>query len=122
MPSLIPTEFEEQCTFVDWLEMKGIKFTSVPNGTWTKSWSQKVKNRQSGLRKGFPDLIIIIDGSQCRLDRSVMLCIEMKRLKGTYPSPEQVEWIEALNTINDTAARVCKGAEEAIEYVQSMLK
>jgi len=40
-----PLETEEQRTFVQWLEYKKLIFTAIPNSTFTRSWSQKAKNK-----------------------------------------------------------------------------
>ena len=117
-----PLEFDEQCALVDWMELKGLKFTSVPSSTWTSSWGQKIKNKQSGLRKGFPDLIVLIPAKLCKYDRTVMACIELKRTKGGVTSPEQKEWIKMLSEVADVESMVCKGAEPAIKYLQDLLK
>lgn len=109
-----PTEYEEQVAFVQWLELKGLKFSSVPNSTWTSSIKQKVRNKATGLRPGLPDLLVIVGGS--------LVFIEMKRVKGGVVSPAQRDWIEALNQVSNVQAFVCKGADEAIEIVESFSK
>ncbi len=106
----IPLESEEQKVFVQWLELKKIKFTSVPNSTWTPSMAQKVKNKAMGLRSGFPDMIVALP--------NYLLCIELKRRKGGVVSQEQKDWIAALNLIPNVEARVCFGADEAIKFVE----
>jgi hypothetical protein len=103
------TEEQEQITVVQYLELKGHKFTAIPNSTYTTSWKQKTKNKRNGLRAGFPDLVAIIDGN--------FIAIEMKREKGGRVSKEQKEWIEALQEAG-IEARVCRGADEAIKFIQ----
>lgn len=105
----ITTEEVEQRNFVQWLEIKGYKFTAIPNSTYTKSWKQKIKNRDMGLRAGFPDMVVIANGK--------FMCIEMKRTKGGVLSPAQKEWVEALTNASVPVA-VCKGADEAIAFVK----
>lgn len=112
---MIPTEFEEQKVFVEWLEAKGLKFSAIPNSTYTTSWNQKRKNKESGLRAGLPDLLIILPACKG------LLFIEMKRTKGGVISPEQQGWINELNTLDGVEAAVCKGAAEAISKVASYL-
>lgn len=108
-----PHEEVEQANFVQWLEIKGYKFTAIPNSTYTKSWSQKAKNTRTGLRLGFPDIVVIADNK--------FMAIEMKRVEGgNNGTPAQREWIEALNAAG-IPAKVCKGAAEAIEFVQSVI-
>ena len=105
----VPSEQIEQMRFVQWLELKGYKFTSIPNSTYTKSWSQKRKNTEMGLRAGFPDMIVVAN--------NVFMCIELKRTKGGTLSEFQKEWICVLGEANIPVA-VCKGADEAIRFVQ----
>lgn len=120
----VPTEDQEQSAFVDWLELLGLRFTSIPNSTWTKSWSQKAKNHRTGLRKGFPDLIVVIPPPRSVNGEGFLLCIEMKRRKGGVVAPEQRAWIDAINALDQAgvAAYVCKGASEAIDLVNEHLK
>lgn len=109
---MTPTEEVEQRNFVQWLEIKGYKYTAIPNSTYTKSWKQKIKNRDTGLRAGFPDMVIIADGH--------FMCVEMKRTVGGSTTPAQKGWHEALAGANIPVA-VCKGADEAIRFVNSVL-
>lgn len=106
---LILSEEYEQTRFVDWLSTNNYMFTSIPNSTFTRSWSQKAKNTRTGLRKGFPDMAIV-------LKRGALLFLELKRTKGGKVSPEQKAWLEALNGCG-VAAFVAKGAVEAIQHV-----
>jgi len=108
-----PLEEDEQIAFVSWLEAHKLKFTAIPNSTYTKSWSQKRKNTAMGLRSGLPDLLVITPRG--------LLFVEMKRKQGSVTSPEQKEWIEALNKIPNVQAEVCKGADEAIKFVSRFL-
>lgn len=47
----VPTEYEEQVALVQYLNLMGIKHTSIPNSTFTTSWGQKMKNKKMGLHK-----------------------------------------------------------------------
>jgi len=105
-----PLETEEQQTVVQFLELKRLKFSAIPNSTYTKSWKQKTKNKLDGLRAGLPDLLVVT--------KKHLLFIEMKRKKGGIVSNVQKEWITALNGINDdVVAQVCCGADEAIDFI-----
>ena len=108
-----PLEYNECCTFVDWLELKGLKFSHVPHETWTSSLGVKAKNKRLGVRKGVPDYIIITSQG--------LLFVEMKRQKGSKISQSQREWIKELQALDGIEARICKGAEEAIEFVTEFL-
>ena len=110
------SEYEEQKQVIQYLELLGNKhdiiFTSIPNSTYTRSWGQKIKNKQSGLRAGLPDLFIII--------KSKAVFIEMKRAKGDTVSKEQKKWLEMINKAG-IRAELCKGFNEARRVIDSML-
>lgn len=97
--------------FVEWLEAKGYKYTSVPNNTFTKSWKQKARNDLLGLRSGFPDLVVIAEGH--------FIAIEMKKRKGGRATPNQLSWVKAL-TEAGIPAKVCNGCDEAIAFVRQI--
>lgn len=106
------SEEQEQVLLVKYLELKGHKFSSIPNSTYTKSWSQKAKNTRTGLRPGLPDMFII-------LKNNVPLFIEMKKQKTGKVSESQKEWLEALKNAN-ILAFVCYGFDEAKEVIDSL--
>lgn len=105
----IPLEYEEQVAVVEYLELRGHKFTAIPNDVYTNSHKQKAKKRREGLRAGLPDLFVII-GDQA-------LFIEMKRRKRGVVSQDQQAWIDAINK-TQVKAYVCRGADEAIEIIR----
>jgi len=111
---LLPTEEQEQIALVDWLEWNKIKFTAIPNSTYTTSWNQKRKNKAMGVRSGIPDILCIIKG--------LLVFIELKRRKGGSLSKTQKEWIEELNKCSGVLAIECKGADHAIDLLESILK
>jgi hypothetical protein len=114
MANNTPAEAEEQAALVEWLELKGWKFTAIPNSTYTTSWRQKAKNRRLGLRAGLPDLLIILP------DRRGLVFVEMKRTKGGVVAPAQADWIRELDALEGVKARVCRGADEAIEFLTKL--
>jgi hypothetical protein len=112
-----PLEEEEQENFILYLEKlisegKNIKYSSIPNSTFTKSWKQKRKNKTQGLRAGLPDLFLIVNNRP--------FFIEMKRINGKL-SDCQKEWINAINECEKLKAVVCYGCEEAKNIVESCL-
>lgn len=111
----VPKEEDEQKAFVQWLEVMGLKFTAIPNSTYTKSWKQKTHNRQMGLRRGFPDMVVVVPDK-------ALLFVEMKRKKASYANEYQKEWIAALEDIAPNVdARVCKGYDEAVAFVEEYI-
>lgn len=100
----IPSEDREQMLFVQWMKRTHPehRIFAIPNGG-RRSPSEAAKLKATGVSAGVPDLCI----------PSLMLFIEMKRVKGGTVSLEQKEWIEYLVSVGYTA-EVAKGCEEAI--------
>lgn len=107
-----PLEKEEQVVVVRWLELKGVRFTSIPNSS--TSVKQIMFNKSQGLKAGLPDLLIVHQGK--------ILFVEMKRKGGGKLSEAQKGWIDALNTVGNCQAVVCEGADEAIMTISRILK
>ena len=108
---MIPTEEVEQRTLVQYLRIKNYAHFRVPSETFTKSWNQKRKNKDLGVVPGVPDIFVIVNNQ--------LIAIEMKRIKGGVTSPFQKEWIDRLNAAG-IPAKVCRGSEEAIKFIQSI--
>lgn len=118
----IPTEYDEQCALVEYLELKGLLFSKTAQETFTRSWGQKMKNRKSGLRKGLPDMFIVIPAEKAICGLSILLAIEMKRVKGGRVSDEQLEWIKSLSEVPGVRAVIANGFDQAKKIVDSCLK
>ena len=136
MPNLAnldnPTEDQEQEAFVQWLRLKGYPHFRVPNETYTRSWSQKAKNKKLGVSSGVPDLFVAVPFPPPHLiiahkDRDdevrnkTLVSIEMKRKKGGVTSENQKKWIKTLNEAGIQTV-VCKGCDAAIEFIESITK
>lgn len=133
MPNLAsidnPTEDQEQEAFVQWLRLKGYPHFRVPNETYTKSWSQKAKNKKLGVSSGVPDLAVIVpdvwhvygDSVPTNTYTGRLVFIEMKRKKGGVTSENQKKWIKTLNEAGVQTV-VCKGCDAAIEFIESITK
>lgn len=119
------TEDRESEAFAKWLQIKNYRFTHVANEiwigwfVWMKIWA---RNKKIGVSKWFPDYIIF-------LKRGGILFLEMKLPRkilkngklGASPSkisPEQKEWIEFLQKIDNAEARIAYGFDEAKEMVE----
>lgn len=110
------SEYDEQKILVKWLRDNKIKCASSGNGFALNTQDNVhyvAKLRATGLSKGFPDLEVFIGNGKS-------LYIEMKRKKGGVVSEEQKKWITWLND-NGYSAKVCHGADEAIEYVRGFI-
>ena len=120
----VPLEADEQIAFVQWCRLNKIIVHHSPLEIGGSSAAVKVraiKMKKMGASKGFPDLLLFIPikGVTGRVDAYQPLAIEMKRQKGSTTSPEQKEWLKVLELAGIPCA-VCKGAEKAIEFVQSI--
>lgn len=122
---LIPTEEAEQIAFISWCRYNGIIFHHSGNEIGGSSQAVKmraIKMKRLGTSKGFPDLIVLvpIKGVTDHVDAYQMLAIEMKRKKGSTISPEQKQWIKMLE-LAGIPSRICRGADEAIEFVKEYM-
>lgn len=111
---LIPLEEQEQISFVTWLRINKIRHIHVANERMC-SVVYKKKLKALGTYAGFPDLMIFLANRT--------LFIEMKRSdkRLSRVSKEQSEWLEFLNLLDEGSAKVCYGADEAIEFVKENL-
>lgn len=121
----VPLEQDEQIAFVQWCRLKGIIVHHSGNeisGSTKALKIRAIKMKRMGTSKGFPDLLVFvpIKGATGEVDSYQPLAIEMKRRKYSTTSKEQKEWLEILEMAG-IPSRVCKGAGEAIEFVENML-
>lgn len=113
-----PTEYEEACVLADYLELllgqgKIEAYTHLAQETFTKSWATKMKNKKMGVRPGVPDYIVATP--------KTLVFIELKRQKGNKPTGYQRKWVGELNNYTGVEAKVCYGAEEAINYMRKFI-
>ena len=132
---MIPPEYDEQCALVEYCESKGFLFTHIPHETYTTSWNQKLKNKKQGVRKGFPDMCVVLSHEKVKqpCPLNLVLFIEMKRQRkklkngklsksNSKVSGAQQIWIDNLNSVaGGCYAKVCYGFEEAREFIESFL-
>lgn len=121
----VPLEQDEQIAFVQWCRLNKIIVHHSPLEFSSSTRSVKIraiKMKRLGTSKGFPDLLVFvpIKGATGEVDSYQPLAIEMKRQKYSTTSKEQKEWLEILEMAG-IPSRVCKGAGEAIEFVENML-
>lgn len=113
-----PTELQEQILVVEYLELlmmqgKIVLYGALPNNTYTKSWGQKMKQKQEGVKKGFPDLVVITS--------TKVLFLEMKRQRLGTVSPEQKQWLMNLKD-KKTVSTVAKGFDEAKSWLDEQIR
>lgn len=119
------TEHNEQVAFVEWLRLKNIQHTAIPNGLYSKNWSQLKKLQREGLNSGLPDLFLIVphyDGE----NRGVFIEMKRKNLKPKRGgkgglSVQQQRWINDINSCKEMQAFVAYGADDAIEIIEKLI-
>ena len=108
----VQTELHEQQALLHWLRLKKIPYAAIPNGGKRTRW-QAAQAKAEGMVAGAPDLAVI-------LPHGVTLWIEMKRRKGGRLSPAQEAFGEMLRS-NGHRYRVCRGWEEAKEWIEEVM-
>jgi hypothetical protein len=117
----VPSEHEEQCAVVQWWDAwapahgydRRLLF-AIPNGS-NKSPAARMKFQREGLRAGVPDLMLSIS----RMDFHGMF-IEMKRVRGSVTSDDQLEYGNLLVKRGYRVA-LCHGADAAIKVIEDYL-
>ena len=112
---MIPTEHDEQVRVVEYCDWMKIPIFAIPNGS-NKSVQQRMKFKREGLRSGCPDLFIPVSKGGMH-----GLFVEMKRVKGSVTSQEQIAWHKLLID-QGYCVVIAKGADVAIEYISSYIK
>lgn len=116
----IPTESEEQQAVMEWTEAASGRWPElrliyhIPN-EGLRSMATGGRLRAEGLKSGVPDLCLPVARAGYH-----GLYIEMKRTKGGRTSPEQKEWLAALEAEGYQTA-LCRGADAAIEIITDYL-
>lgn len=70
------------------------------------------KRKAEGWKPGVPDYLCVLPDK--------LVFIELKRCKGNSATPEQKQWISAINAAGGYAT-VAKGSEAAIKYLEGLL-
>lgn len=118
----IEHEKAECLLLVEYLTLRGIKFSHIPQETFTKSWAVKMKNKQMGVMRGIPDYMILIPAKKTDDNITKLLFIEMKKEgKGGIVSKEQASWLEELNKVPLVEAAVCRGFNEAKKFIEKFI-
>lgn len=115
-------ELNEQAKVVQYCRDNGIMVMGTAQSTYTESWAAINRNIKAGVTKGFPDLCIIIPAKYRKDDKRCVVFLEMKKADGGVVSPQQQQWINALNECNGVSATVSYGAEQAIAFIESFIQ
>lgn len=90
---------------------------AIPNGTSASSVATAAKAKQTGLKRGVPDLCLAAPSGEYH-----GCFVELKRVDGTacHVSPEQSAWIERLNGQGYYAV-VAYGWQDAVALIEEYL-
>ena len=110
----IPTEYQEQVSFIRWVASNPILsfMFHIPNGGH-RSLHEGVKFKALGVKRGVPDLFLPLPRNGKH-----GLWIEFKRTVGGKVSVEQQTFLDKMTSLGYEVA-VCRGCEEAIRVTKS---
>lgn len=113
-PTKIKPLLEEniQEAVVAWLDSRGIIFTHIPSGG-KRSKGYAAKLNRLGLRKGWPDIMVMLDDG--------FGCLELKRPKKGRIEPEQQDFANECQRRGIPHA-FAYGYKEAIEVLKKWFK
>jgi len=108
-------EYQLQKAVCKYLDLNNVLYCGSMGGQYQVFRSQRIKAKQTGYKKGFPDLFIYEPrGSYYGL------AIELK-VGYNKPTAEQLTWLKKL-TEKGYLATTCKGIDEAIGIINTYLK
>lgn len=81
-----------------------------------RTWFERVKLRQMGMRKGFPDLVLMMPRNGY-----AALCIELKTASGRLSSAQLVE-LETLETLGRCKVSVVRSENDFRNLINDYLK
>jgi len=108
------TEYELQKAICKYLDLKGVLYCGSMGGQYQAHFSQRIKAKKSGYKKGFPDLFIYEPVGEFH-----GLAIELKVGKNRA-TKDQLKWQKELND-RGYRAEVCNGLDEAIDVIDNYL-
>ena len=108
------TEYELQKAICKYLDLKGVLYCASMGGQYQPHFSQRIKAKKSGYKKGFPDLFIYEP-----IGKFNGLAIELKVGKNRA-TKDQLKWQKELND-RGYRAEVCNGLDEAIDVIDNYL-
>jgi len=107
-------EYQLQKAVCKYLDLQGYLYCSTMGGQYQKYHSQRNKAKQTGYKKGFPDLFIYEPRGSYH-----GLAIELK-VGYNKPTIEQLNWLQNL-TDKGYLATTCRGIDEALKTIEGYL-
>lgn len=122
---VIPLEDDEAIAFADWLRLNHIPHHHVASESRSGSRNAVIRGaklKKMGQTRGYYDydVYVPVKGVDGEVDCYELIKIELKRRKGGTVSKEQKEWAKVYEMAG-IPSRVCRGADEAIEFVKERL-
>lgn len=96
----IATESQDMTALAQWLNLRRVLWTHVPNGG-LRHIATAARMKREGVAAGVPDILIFTRPKLLQNDGSehVGTALELKRAKGGRLSPEQVQWLDGLHKL-----------------------
>ena len=109
------TEYELQKAVCKYLDLKRVLYCGSMGGQYNPHFSQRIKAKESGYKKGFPDLFLYEPKGSYN-----GLAIELK-VGYNKATKDQLSWIKRL-TDKGYLACVCNGLDETLKIIDKYLK
>ena len=109
------TEYELQKAVCKYLDLKRVLYCGSMGGQYNPHFSQRIKAKQSGYKKGFPDLFLYEPKGSYN-----GLAIELK-VGYNKPTVEQLTWLNKL-TERGYLAMSSNELDQTIEIIETYLK
>lgn len=121
-----PLEDDEAIAFSQWCKLNNIPHHHIANESRSGTRNAVIRGaklKRMGQSRGYYDydVFVPIKGATGEVDCYELIKIELKRKVGGRVSPEQKEWGEIYEMAGIPNA-VCKGADEAIEFVKKFVQ
>ena len=107
-------EYQLQKAVCKYLDLKGILYCGSMGGQYQVHFSQRIKAKKSGYKKGFPDLFIYEP-----MGKWYGLAIELK-VGYNRATKEQLYWRNELNK-RGYVAEICNGIDEVLTVIDRYL-
>jgi hypothetical protein len=108
-------EYQLQKAVCKYLDLQNVLYCGSMGGQYQVHFSQRIKAKKSGYKKGFPDLFIYEPRGEYH-----GLAIELKTGYNKASKP-QLHWQRELNK-RGYKAEICTGIDEALEVINDYLK